>query len=183
MSKIENITEKIILDAENESKEIIEKANNDAKNILNTKVDKSTLESKKIVEKASVEAENIVEKALSSAKLKARDNVLEAKEEVVERVFSLVTKKLENLDTLEYIKYLKKSLEKLNIKESDILYIPSKYKEAVEKEALNIKISKDPVESGFSILSGNIMYNNKFTSLVDAKKSDLEYEVAKKLFK
>lgn len=183
MSKIENITEKIDIDAKVEVKEILEVADKKSKEILESSEEKAKKEAKIIIEKASIEAESIVEKALSSAELKARDNILQSKEEVVERVFSMATKKLEDLDSKTYLEYLKKTISKLETKKDLILYVPDKYYEDVLKENLNLNVSKDKdVKSGFVIKSGNIIYNNEFSSLVDAKKGDLEFVVVEKLF-
>lgn len=183
MSKIENITEKIELDAKNESAEILAEAEKKAAEILDVSEKEAKREAEFIVKRASKDADIIVEKALSSAELKARDTVLKAKEEVVERVFSMATEKLENLSPEEYIKYLKKEIDKISLKDSAVLFVPKKYYDYAVKENLNIKVSDDTdIKSGFAVLNGNVMYNNEFSSLVDAGKGDLELIVAEKLF-
>lgn len=183
MSKIENITEKISIDAKEESERIIAEAKEKAEKIIREKEEKSNKESKIIIDKASVEANIIVEKALSSAELKARDNVLKAKEEVVERVFSIVNTKLEELSSQDFVNYLKAEISKLNLNSNATLYVPEKYYKDVVAEKLDIKISDSKkINSGFSVLNGNIMYNNEFSSIIDSKKDDLEYIVVEKLF-
>lgn len=183
MSKIENITEKIEIDAKNESEQIISDANKKAQDIIASAENEAKKEADFIVGEASKDAKIMVEKALSSAELKARDTVLKAKEEVVERVFSMATEKLENLPSDEYIKYLKNEISKINLKDDATLYVPKRYYDDVVKADLNIKVSdSDDVKSGFSILNGRVMYNNEFSSLLDAKKGDLELIVVEKLF-
>ncbi|MBP2025384.1 V-type ATP synthase subunit E [Peptoniphilus stercorisuis] len=182
MSNLENITEKIINDAEKESVELVKNAEEKAKTIIEKEELEANKKAEKLLNKASIEAKDVIEKTLSSANLEARDIVLDAKEKVVDRVFSLAIKELENLSTEDYIKYLKEKLKNINIKDDAVLFVPEKYKDAVLSENLNIKVSDETVESGFSILSGKVMYNNEFSSLVNANKGDLEFEVVEKLF-
>ena len=183
MSNIENLTQKIELDAKKKADSIVEDAKKDAEVIVNSSRSKAEKEASEIVKKASNEADSIVEKALSSAELSARDRVLSAKEEVVERVFSLANERLKNLDTKDYIDYLKKSLNDLSDLKDAVLTVPEKYYDSVKKEFPDIKVSDNAfVESGFNVKKGNILYNNDFSSIIEAKRSDLEYEVAMKLF-
>lgn len=182
MSNLENITGKIISDADKKSIELVKDAKEKANNIIKKEELVANTQAEKLLNKASVEAEDVIEKTLSSANLEARDIVLDAKEKVLDRVFSLAIKKLEDLSSEDYIKYLKEQLKNINIKEDSVLFVPEKYKEAVKKENLNIKISDEAIKSGFSLLSGKVMYNNEFSSLVNAKKGDLEFEVIEKLF-
>lgn len=183
MSKIENITGKIELDAKNEAEKIVSEAKKKADRMISLREKDAKKRADRIIEKASNEAESIVEKALSSAELKARDDILRAKEKVVERVFSMANEKLKNLSEEDYLNYLKKSLEDIDLKDDAVVFVPEKYYKVVEDANLGINISRDEfVDSGFSIKIGKIRYNNEFESLVEAKKDELEYLIVQKLF-
>lgn len=184
MSNIENLTQKIELDAKKKASSILEEAGSESENIVSNAVSKAQKESDLIVKKASKEAENIVEKTLSSAELLARDTILRAKEEVVERVFSLAKERLVNLDSKKYFDCLNSAISDFKDVDNIQIIVPEKYYETVKNEIKNIEVVKDSnIDSGFNIKRGNIIYNNVFSSLIEANRSELEYEVSTKLFK
>lgn len=183
MSNLENLTQKILEDGKLEAAKIQEesKVNND--NIINSKTKEANEKAEKIINKANNEAVLIKERVQSEAELKARDIKLRAKREVLDKTFELAKEGLKNIDEKKYMNFLKSNLEGLDLKDSEVLVVPEKFKEVVKKLGLNSNISEtESVDSGFLIKGGNIVINYSFESLLDFMREEIEGEVAKKLF-
>ena len=57
---------------------------------------------------------------------------------------------MKNIDEDKYIAFLKRNLDKLNLKGSEQIVVPEKFKDIVKESELNINISQDEsIESGF----------------------------------
>ncbi|MDO5755103.1 MAG: V-type ATP synthase subunit E family protein [Tissierellia bacterium] len=182
MSSLDNIVKKILLDAENEKKDIL----SDAEEIQEKNLIRSSNESKdeveNIMERAKRQGEQIKEKKVSAATLRSRDIKLAAKQEVVDKVLDRVVETLENMDDQKYLEYLEKSLGSLSLDSKDEVRVQKDKLDVVKNANLKYNISDETVNSGFSILKGNILYNNDFKSLVESRKDDFELEIVKSLF-
>ncbi|EFI41635.1 V-type ATP synthase subunit E [Peptoniphilus sp. oral taxon 386] len=182
MSNLDNLINKIETDSVKKSEEILSQANQKASEIISENEERAKTEAKKIIDRANKDSEKILDKAISGAELKARDMVLEAEQKIVDRVFETVIDRLENLSDEEYITYVKNSIANVKLTSNSVLIVPERYKQAVKNADFGIEISDESVKSGFALLMGNILYNNKFEDIVEVKKSDFEMEVFEKLF-
>lgn len=181
MSNIENLIQKIDSDAKTTSEQIINDAKKEAENIIETARKKATMEAEKIVEKANANVNPTIEKILQATNLKSRDKILKVQEEVVADILERVNKKLTDLSEDEYVNYLSKKLENMDLKDAELV-VPKKYVQAV-RERLQYKVSETKfVENGFVISGTNFDYNNKFDSLIEANRQDLEIKIREKLF-
>ena len=54
--------------------------------------------------------------------------------------------------------------------------------EKLGKKILGYKVSSQTVDSGCNIKTGEIIYNNEFTTLLDFHREDLEKEILEKIF-
>ena len=182
MSNLDNIIDEILQDAENESKKIVEDARKEVADLVGKTESEAQKKADKIVEKAKVEGAQSKDRIISNSSLTARDMVLVAKQEMINKVFDLTKEKLKTLNHEVYLSFVEKSLKTLEIKEDSEIILTESEKKLAGEELFGIKVANETVESGFSLKNGKIILNNEFSSLVDLIKEDLEQEVAEKLF-
>ena len=104
---VNNITSKILRDAEGRKESILAAAEEEKNKILSKKVASAKELETEILEKAEIEAKSKRERVISGAKLKARNEKLAAKQEVIEEVFSKSVEKLCKLNDRELVKFIK----------------------------------------------------------------------------
>ena len=195
---VNNITSKILRDAEGRKESILATAEEEKNKILSKKISSANEIAQEILEKAEVEAKSKKERVISGAKLKARNEKLAAKQEVIEEVFSKSVETLCKLNDREFVKFIKDSILSLNIDGDETLILNEDGNKIVSKEVVaeinaelkakglkgEIKISETigSFRGGFILEKGGVEINNTFESLVDSLKDQLEFEVAKVLF-
>lgn len=195
MANLNNITSKILKDAEDRKNEILAKAEEEKKSILSKKIAKAKdLEAEKI-KKAKLEAQSKVERAISSAKLKVRNDKLEVKQEIINSTFNKSIEVLANIKGEELLKFIKSSvlslgnigeqemiLNKAGMESIDLTFIYELNKELGDRG--NIKLSSEikDFKGGFILEKDGIQINYTFEALVNSLKDELEYEVASILF-
>ena len=198
MSNVKNITSKILKDAEAGKENILATAEEEKNKILSKKISSANEIAQEILEKAEIEAKSKKERVISGAKLKARNEKLAAKQEVIEEVFSKSVETLCKLNDREFVKFIKDSILSLNIDGDETLILNEDGNKIVSKEVVaeinaelkakglkgEIKISETigSFRGGFILEKGGVEINNTFESLVDSLKDQLEFEVAKVLF-
>lgn len=184
MSNLENLTKKILDDANNRASIIKEDSEKVNKEIINSKINEANEKKSRLIEKAASEAILLKERVISNAELKIRNEKLKAKQQVIERVFSLAKTKLENLNEDDYAAYLSKTLKTIDIQGHHVLIVPEKFRSKVIGLSLPLIVSHDEtVESGFLIKGDGVILNYNFNSLVDYYRDELEGEIAQSLFK
>lgn len=182
MSNLDNIIDEILQDAENESKKVVEDAKSEVAVLVGKTESEAQKKADKIIEKAKVEATQSKERIISNSSLTARDMVLVAKQEMINKVFELTKEKLKTLNHDDYLKFVENSLKALEVREDSEIILTENEKKLAGEKLFGIKVADETVESGFSLRNGKIILNNEFSSLIDLVKEDLEQEVADKLF-
>lgn len=183
MTNLENLMKKIIDDANLKAEHIMREAMDKKQQIIKEKEELALQEKKKIIDKAEQRARLAKERVISRAELQARDEKLAAKQEVIEKVFALAKEKLRHLDEKQYMAFLKKQLQSIQWKGTEILIVPEKYVEKVQELELPVQVSREEfVDSGFLVKDGNIVSNYSFEALVDFYRDEIEPVIAKDLF-
>ena len=173
MSNLDNIIDEILQDAKNESEKIVEDAKSEVANLVGKTESEAQKNADKIIEKARVEGAQSKDRIISNSSLTARDMILVAKQEMINKVFEL---------TKENLKFVENSLKTLDVKEDSEIILTESEKKLAGEKLFGIKVAKETVESGFSLKNGKIILNNEFSSLIDLIKEDLEREVSIRLF-
>lgn len=182
MSNLNNLIEEIVQEAKKEANQIIEKIKIENLNFSENENKKIEKTCKEIQQKAEIEAIAEKERIISNANLKARDMVLLAKQEIVSEILNRVLEKLKNLEESEYLNFVESVLGKINKTEKTEIILSNTMKEKLGEEILGYKVSSQTVDSGCSIKTGEIIYNNEFTTLLDFYREDLEKEILEKIF-
>ena len=182
MSNLDNLVAEILQQAQKEANRILAKTK--AENLEFTEKENKKIQREVdiIEQKSKEEAISLKERILSNANLKSRDMILQAKEELVDRVLEKALERLKNIDKNSYLEFVENVLKSLKISKNAEIILTRKMKEEFGDEIFGYKISEDVVESGCSIKDGNLIYNNEFSNLLEFNKEDLEKEILKKIF-
>ena len=183
MSNLDNLVAEILQQAQKEANRILAKTK--AENLEFTEKENKKIQREVdiIEQKSKEEAVSLKERILSNANLKSRDMILQAKEELVDRVLEKALERLKNIDKDSYLDFIENTLKSLNISKNAEIILTKKMRDMLGEEIFGYKVSDDDiVESGCSIKDGNLVYNNEFSNLLEFNKEDLEKEILKKIF-
>ena len=195
MSNLNNLTSKILQDAEAKKAVILSDAENEINKILSKKQQEASSVEKTMLEKAEIEAASRKERIISGAQLHARNEKLEAKQKVISEVFETSVKELSNCSGDDLKGFVKEVILNTEIEGEQNLILNAEGKKviddafvaeinkALDKKAV-IKIDENTRDfrGGFILEKDGIEINNTFEALVSSIKDDLSLEVARVLF-
>lgn len=190
---IDNITSKIIYDAEKEAVLISQEAAARREEIL--ALARKEAEEKREAMRADGEAERaaMVERNVSVAKIDAGKLILEEKQILIERCLAEAVKKIASLDGDVYLKFLADTAKTLAPEGGELILSErdrEKYGEKLEKlleesgggkYALSEETRK--IKAGVIVKRGSVYVNGSVEARIDAMRSELVPEVAARLFK
>ena len=195
MSNLNNLTSKILKDAEDKKAVILSDAEGEKNKILSKRAGEASVEEKSILERAEREAASRKERIISGAELHARNEKLEAKQKVIKEVFQTSVKELSNCSADDLKGFVKEVILNTKIEGTQNLILNEAGKKAVDEafvEEINKALGKKAViklsdetgkfEGGFILEQNGIEINNTFEALVSSLKDDLSLEVARVLF-
>ncbi|BCZ47534.1 V-type ATP synthase subunit E [Clostridium gelidum] len=195
MSNINNLTSKIIKDAEDKKEVIIQTAEKEKNRILSKKQVEASTAEKIIIEKAEREAVSRKERIISGAKLQARNEKLEAKQEVIREIFESSIETLCNLSKDDFKEFVKESILNSDIVGEQNIILNDSSKKIINKTFLavinkelgakaSVILSEETrnFKGGFILEKDGIEINNTFEALVNSLKDDLSIDVAIMLF-
>ena len=195
MANINNLTSKILRDAEERKENILASAEEEKNKILSKKIAKAKELEKEIINKAEVEAKSRKERIISSASLKVRNNKLSAKQEVIKEVFEKSIDVLSSISGDDFLRFIKNSILSLGEIGEQNLILNKEGMELVDLTFIydlnqvlgdkgNIKLSPNVgnFKGGFILERNGIEINNTYEALVSSLKDELEFEVANVLF-
>ena len=198
MSNLENLSAKIIEDANNKAEAILKESRDNEILIVANKTKEAELIKNQMIEKAKIEANTVKQRIISNAQLTVRNEKLVAMQKMIDKVFATAEEKLLAISESEYLELIKRYLLSMPIVGNEEIILPGKYKSVVSDEYLSeintalensgkigqIKLSSENrnIESGFIILKNGIEINNTFESLVNSLRDELESEIVKELF-
>lgn len=182
MSNLDNLTEKILNEAQARGESLIKEAQAFEKETL-AKREREAKEAKaKMLEKAAFDANLLKERIVSNAEVNSRNSVLGGKQDVIEKTFKKAKERLENLPKKDYMTFLENTLKELTLKGTEELLVKEAYKDEVKALNLPYSISEESVTTGFMIRDDKVSMNYNFNDLVDFYREDLVKDVALALF-
>ena len=198
MSNINNLTSKILKDAEERKDSILAAAEEEKAKILEKRNKEAKSLEASILAKAEGEAQTRKERVISGAELTARNEKLKAKQAVIKEVFNKSVDELCKLNKEQYTAFIKDSIlslgidgdEKLILNEEGKKVVDSNLLSAINKELaskgkkgeITIATEIANFKGGFILEKNGIEINNTFEALVESLRDQLEFEVAQKLF-
>lgn len=197
MSNLNNLTSKILNDAEEKKKHILADAEAQKDKIISKKTNRAEADKEEIITKANIEAEVKKARIISNAKLSVRNDMLRAKQDVISKVFNEAIEKLQNLSNGDYKYYVISTLDSLELEGTEVIIINEKDKDIFSNEfleALNKELEskgkkgsitlnmEGKFNGGFILDRNGIQINNTFEALINSLRGELEFEVNKVLF-
>lgn len=178
MSNLDNITRKILEDANGKAEEIKKEAEVKAQEILQKKSQEADVMKAKMLDKAQVEAAQLKERIVANASLRARNELLEAKQSVIDRVLVSAKKSLLNLDDKDYKTFVTKIVSGQRLDPGTVLKVPTGKKQILAFNEYKVEESQE-LSSGFQIVNNDMTINYDFNELIDYMKDDLEGDIVK----
>lgn len=198
MSNLENLTSKIIEDAELKAENIIKEAKSKEVEIISKRVEAAKKAAATMTENANMEAKSMIDRALSKAELEVRNRKLFAKQQVMDKVFEEAEKRLSKVNLETFQKFVKTSIlaldidgdEKIIMSLDDKAKLPQDFLEKLNKALVsagkkgNMEFSDETrnLNGGYILAKGGIEINNSFKSMISSLRDELEYGVNKILF-
>lgn len=195
MASINNLTSKIISDAEEKKASILNEANSQRDKIISKKQAEAEKEKKVILERASRDAATKKERIISGAELTARNEKLAAKQKVISQVFEKSVEALCNISDAELKDFIVNAVVNSEASGNQNLILNERSAKVITSDVvaeINSKLNgkmkvalssvKGDFKGGFILEKDGIEINNTFEALVSSIKDDLGLEVAQILF-
>ncbi|HOH68862.1 MAG TPA: V-type ATP synthase subunit E family protein [Sedimentibacter sp.] len=191
---IENITSKILSDAQNNADSSLKSAESTKQELLNKAKAEAEAIIKTEAEKAANDAVELKNRRVSAAELQGRKMLLSAKQEAIKKSFGAAIEKLKAMPEDEYLSFLGQEIIKIPNCEGTIVLnakdrenIGERLVKAVNEKlgAEKVVLSKNTVKAsgGFVLKKGSVEINNTFETLLDSMKDELTGSIANALFK
>lgn len=182
MSSLDNLTSKILNDAKEKAKDIVAEAEKTAQEKYDREMRKIEAKKTSLIENAARDRDLTAERIRSSASLRARNEKLQAKQTVIDRVIGRLKDKLVNMSEDEYISYIRRNVDS-QVLQNKKLIVKREYLGAVRNEFQQARISDEEfVTSGFIAEENGIQENYTFEVKLDFMRDELEVEISKFLF-
>ncbi len=198
MANLEKLTNKIVEEAKIEADRIFKEAEEEKTKLISSMEKKGNKERELILEKAKREAELRRERVISNAKLKIRNDKLEAKQGMLDKIFEKAVLELNLLDSKSKIEFIKRTISEIDIAGDEEIILSNDIIEVFEKEYLEginanlksigkkgeLKVCKEDrnLKGGFIISKNGIELNWSFQSIVENLREELEGEILAILF-
>lgn len=198
MSNINNLTSKIIDEANAKRDEILGSAREEEAKIIAKKISEARKLEEDIITKANREALTMKDRIISNGELNVRNNKLAAKQVVIDKVFSKALESLNGISNEDFAVFMKNNLSSMELSGEYNLIIGTNTNRALVAEivvemnstfagsgrAVQINLISEPgnFQGGFILEKSGIEINNTFEALISSMRDDLEYEVTKALF-
>jgi V/A-type H+-transporting ATPase subunit E len=175
---LKEIKSEILQEAEQKSDEIIEEAEEERDRIIEEAEEEAERIEEEMEEELEEEKENYRKKALSSARMKAKEEKMKAKQDEIEEVFKEFRHYLDKLTENEKQKFVEKCLEKVDF---DVARVEgsSEFEGAVDTD-----FEENEDIEGIKVFSddGERMQEFTFDKILKQMKDDYRKDVADILF-
>jgi V/A-type H+-transporting ATPase subunit E len=195
MSNLDNLINRILEDGRQQAEQITSKAKSQADEIIESTIQEMDVERQRIIAYATSEAKNISEGIIENQKFEMRNLVLQAKQAVIDKVFSAALEKLNAIGRDEFVEFLKNVVPGI-VGEGEQLLVPRKYDfKDKDLKVLNDYLKKNQVGAtlslyngdrditgGFILIKEGIEKNYTFETLLSYNRYELEIAVIDILF-
>ncbi len=175
MSNLDNIKNKIMLEAQDEAEAVLDKARRENEAYLARVQNQVEEEIKRQIAYAKDKAGSLHEQIIAGAELKARDTVLAAQQELLTTVLDKAKEKLLQMSDEELSGLIQKRLETYRPETGDVLVLPV---------GRNIQLPDDiPVEYdarmkvGFALKRGGVSEKYDYIEILDYQRDELEHKI------
>lgn len=198
MGEIDNLKSKLLGDYKKEALEIKNQAKVKAEDIISIANEKASVINEENKVRAERDGKDIKDRIVSRAQLNARNEILQLKQDIIQRILNLAAEKVNNMDRVQYENFVENILlnseltgdEEVILSNKDKTRIDRSLLERVNKKLLgqgkmgNLKISEKAADmpSGFLLAKGGLEMNYSIESQIRMMQEELESDVAALLF-
>lgn len=195
MTGLEKITEKILLDSQNNCEKILEDGASQVKEILARAKITADERAKELIEIAEAEAEKKNAVAKSNAESITRNRYLEIRNAILNDIISAAYETIERLSDEEYFDLVKKLCYKhiqtgectMYMSGSDLFRLPKDFEDEInsvifEKGAVHVSDVPADIENGFILVYDGFEVNCTFKAVFDESIENLKYALSRVLF-
>lgn len=198
MSNLDNITSKILKDAEERKNEILQESEKKCREIIDAKTLKAKEIAQEIIKKAEEEGKLSVERLLSTTALDLRNQKLKAKQQLIDKAFQKAILNLEAMNDSDFESFMEKALLSLDIAGDEEIIISQDERSKLSEKFLNnindklIGLGKEGklsfkadmllTDRGFKLAKQGVEINYTFKELVNSLRYEMEYQVGNVLF-
>ena len=190
MAGIDKILEHIKNEAETDVNKVIAEAKKEADNIISEAKKHSENQLKHQNAKNDVEYNDKIKRGESAAALKEKRMILEAKQNIIQKVIEESKNSLYKLSDNEYFEVIEKMAKKYSTGEkgmlllnaNDLKRLPADFGKKIESTGLEVSKETREIAGGFVLVYGDIEENCSFDALFLAEKENLQDKVGELLF-
>lgn len=198
MAGIESLKNKIKSDGEQKAQQIIEDAQNKSTEIIKNAGEKAKVLQDEAVKRAEIEGKDLSERIIAGAELDARDMILSAKQEIIDKSLKMTELKISNMGKKDYSDLIYKLLiasvetgnEKIIFSFNDMERIDLDILQKINKKLVsegrtgNLKVGgyDKNIKNGFILKQGSIEINCSIESQIRAQRDSMESDIADLLF-
>lgn len=198
MNGLERLIQRIEAEAKDQAAKTIEAAQMEASSILESAENEAEDKKRQLMSQLEVEVKGIRDRKVSRAALTARDEVLAAKREALETVYTRMIGIMEALEGEALFEFLLHRFQAV-IKNGDVVIalnnqtagqLPKDYLERLlevyQKEGVTLKLEEQrrrQLSNGFQLIQGGVVYDFTYRALVSEVRESVEPQLAQQLFK
>lgn len=198
MNGLERLIQRIEAEAKDQAAKTIEAAKMEASSILELAEIEAEDKKRQLMSQLEVEVMGIRDRKVSRAALAARDEVLAAKREALETVYSRVIEILEALEGEVLFEFLlsrfqaviKNGAVVIALNDQTAGQLPKDYLERLlevyRKEGVTLRLEeqrRQQLSNGFQLILGGVVYDFTYPALVSEVRESVEPQLAQQLFK
>ncbi|MGM0366629.1 MAG: hypothetical protein ACQEP5_08870 [Actinomycetota bacterium] len=189
MAETDNVSKKILKDAEKQKEKILAEAREKADRIIEQAKEKKQERLAGAKNKAEQEYQQAYELEILKARSEASQKLLLSKLKLVDETIGRAKQKIYEGSREDYLKFMKKSIDELDIKQGT--YIIGKEEKTLDEDAvsslskdINLKKSEQEPDfpRGLKIISENREYILSPETVIDSQIEDTKMEIANLLF-
>ncbi|NTW71654.1 MAG: V-type ATP synthase subunit E [Eubacteriaceae bacterium] len=196
MSNLDNLIAKIYEDSDMKVNETIQLAKEEENRKLDRTRHEADREAKGMMEKSSSEAVLLKERIISNAHLVIRNEKLQEKQNIIDKVMKRSLEDLSKLDKVKFQQFVENNISDSDIEGDESILVNEncfnkldgefigKLNEKLKKSGKKglLKIEKSPVNDGFILYKNGIEINFTFGVMISLQREELEQELSEKLF-
>ena len=198
MANLENLVSKIKADGDQKVAEILEDAKIEEAKKIDIKKQEAKEQGQILIEKAKQESIVTKDRIVSNAKLKVRDEKLQAKQTIITRVFEEALHTFTSMKLDDFLSYIKNNVlssdidgdEAILLNKKYFTQIPSSFIQELNQEL--VKVGKKgslvtqehtgSMKDGFILSKKGMQMNFTFEEMVNMYRDELEQEISTQLF-
>lgn len=197
MNGLERLIQRIEAEAEDQAAKTIEAAQTEASSILESAEIEAEDRKRQLMSQLEIEVKGIRDRKISRAALAARDEVLTAKREALETVYTRIIGMMDALEGEALYEFLLRRFQAviksgavvIALNDQTARQLPKDYLERIvevyKKEGVTLKLEQQQrqLANGFQLIQGGVVYDCTYPALVSEVRESVEPQLAQLLFK